>query len=434
MHLHRRIPRRRFLAGLAGTAAALALHPAGVLARRGLPSPAPRTAPARANVNNPALDGQLTHLAWVWQFRHDGDREEIRDVLALHGLGIALKTHDGTTWMSAYDSSPHTVSGPESISELTGFFESGGVPFHAWYNAHGVDPVTEAQMASDVLGAGARSLFIDLEAHRGFWRGTPESAVTLGAELRRLRPNSWLSTSIDPRPWEIGRIPLTEFAAFTDEIAPQVYWSDFRTSANLNRFRREGFDPGPLGVEGITPGFVLAAAVERLEPFGLPIHPIGDGSVEAADGWTEFLDESFAIESQSVSVWRLGNVEPGILQLLKETPPRPPTYSVEPGDSLGLLANRWGLTVSEIVEANGITNPNLITIGQRLVIPGRGGGRGAHLAAPETNASGGSYVIEPGDNLWSLAEQWGTTVDEIARVNGITDQGLIRIRDSLVIP
>lgn len=439
MHPRFGVSRRRFLAGLAGAATALALDPAAVLARATRPvrgiSDAPRPRPLNGAANNPALNGRLTHFAWVWQFRHDGDREDIRDALAAHNLGIALKTHDGTRWMSEFDPSTDAVSGPEKIAELAAFFEAGGVPFHAWYNAHGVDPLTEAAMASDVLDAGARSLFIDLEPHAGFWRGSADTAKQLGAELRRLQPTAWLSTSIDPRPWEIGNIPLAEFAAFTNEIAPQVYWSDFRNAANLRRYQREGYDPGAPGIDGITPGFVLAAATAELSEFGLPIHPIGDGSVVADDGWAEFLDQSFSLDANTVSVWRFGNVEPGILELLKQTPPRVSSYTVQAGDTLGALADEWGVDVAEVIEANGIANPNLISIGQQLVIPGRGASR--EVAAPEPAAeapASGTYTVQPGDAVWTLAFEWDTTVEAIALANGLSDPSLIRVGDTLVIP
>jgi LysM repeat protein len=57
--------------------------------------------------------------------------------------------------------------------------------------------------------------------------------------------------------------------------------------------------------------------------------------------------------------------------------PAPPTgsteYVVVPGDSLGRIAARFGTTVSAIAQANGITNINLIFVGQRLTIPTGGG-------------------------------------------------------------
>jgi lysozyme len=45
------------------------------------------------------------------------------------------------------------------------------------------------------------------------------------------------------------------------------------------------------------------------------------------------------------------------------------TYTVQPGDSLGRIAVRYGTTVSALMEANNITDPNLIEAGQTLTIP-----------------------------------------------------------------
>jgi GH25 family lysozyme M1 (1,4-beta-N-acetylmuramidase) len=51
--------------------------------------------------------------------------------------------------------------------------------------------------------------------------------------------------------------------------------------------------------------------------------------------------------------------------------PKPPqtTYVVKPGDTLTAIAAKFGTTVAAIVAANNITNPNLISVGQMLVIP-----------------------------------------------------------------
>lgn len=427
--------RRRFLAAAAGAAFALASASRGVLdaaarpaARGASARPAPRL---DAAINNPELDG-LRHIAWVWQFGEDDDRHGVRDALAAHGLAVAVKTHDGVHWMSEFDPSPDAVGGPQQAAELAAFFEEGGVQFHAWYNARGVDPLTEARMASDVLDAGARSLFIDLESHAGFWEGTPEAARTLGEELRRLQPGAWLSTSIDPRPWEIGRIPLAEFAAFTDEISPQIYWGHYRDWGNLLRFREEGFDPG--GVAGITPRFVLETAMRRLAAFGLPIHPVGDGTTLADDGWAEFLDESFARSAEVVSVWRVGVADAGVLRLLGETPPQGPSYAIRPGDNLIDLAAAWGVTLEELIAANGIADPNRIYVGQRLAIPRRGSGRRDIVTPPPAPPDDSPYAVQPGDNLSTLAERWGVEVAAIVEANGLADANSIYVGQPLAIP
>ena len=406
------------------------LAPSRVLARSAAGPPAPEPPPpAIGAVNNPALDGELTHFGWVWSFEEDGSPELIRDILAAHGLGVVVKTHDGAAWMSEFDPSPDAVSGPAQVSRLAAFFEAGGVPFHAWYNTHGLDPGAEAEMAADVLSAGARSLFIDLEAHGGFWEGTPQGALKIGESLRRRHPDAWLSLSIDPRPWQIGRIPLAEFSTFSNEISPQIYWGHFRDQTNLDRFRSAGFDPGSL--EGITPRFVLGAAMPHLRRFRLPIHPIGDGSVGRSDGWAEFLDESFALLAESVSVWRVGSIAPGILRLLRDTPPRPMIYVVQPGDALGVLAEDWGIDLQQLMVANAITDPNRIQIGQRIAVP-YSAGRGAHFAS--RSSEGATYTIAPGDNLWRLAARWDLSVAEIARLNGITNPGHVRVGQKIVIP
>ena len=423
--------RRRFLAGSAALGAAAALAP---LSARGLgQNGSVQIAPlARPN----ALTGNPRHLAWVWQWQHDGDRSMIRDVLGSFGLGVVVKTHDGTSWMSRYDKSEHAIAGPESVLENAAFFENAGVPFHAWSVVDGREPQKEAEMASSVLSAGARSLFIDLEPHRGFWRGTAETALEFGETLRRSQPNSHLSTSIDPRPWEVERIPLTEFASFTNEISPQAYWPDFSSPANIAKYKLFGAEPGEAGV---TPTFVLDTSMQALGRFGLPIHPIGAGTVAATDGWGEFVEQSYAHNASSVSVWRFGVAEPGIWQLLYENPPPvavAASYVVQAGDSLSAIAAAHGTTMQTLIELNGIADPNRIVVGQELVLPG-----GAAPAPPATTggsvapaAAGETYVVQNGDTLWGIARRWGTSVEAVAQANGLDLNGYILVGQELRAP
>lgn len=437
--LRRSVSRRRFLASAAAVPIAVAVGSNTAFARSAAPIRGATLAlPARPNV---AIGpGDPKHLAWVWQFRHDGDRELIRDVLAAHGLGIAMKTHDGVDWMSKYDDSPDALDGPGAVTSLAQFFEDGGVPFHAWSVLHGEDPVAEATLASEVLSAGARSVIVDLEAHAGFWRGTDDDAMRYGEELRRLQPSAFVATSIDSRPWEVPRIPMAEFAQFTDAIAPQVYWATFNNSGNITKYRLSGDAPGP---EGITPRFALQSAIRAVEEFGLPVHPIGDGTVGGGDEWSDFIDEAFASRAEALSVWRFGVADDAVWQLLRDSPPRTLTYAVQSGDTLSGLATEWGTTVDAIVETNGISNPNFLFIGQELRIPGAGGGLTVGNPAGGTSSTAAPapvalpterYTVQPGDSLWSIAIAFDTTVDALALANGIGNQGLIRIGDILVLP
>jgi hypothetical protein len=256
---------------------------------------------------------------WVWQFTADGSAEEIRSILAENNLGIALKTHDGTRWMSRFDSSAEAVSGPHRVEQLARYFEEAGVPFHAWCVLNGKEPEREAWMCAEVLQAGARSMIIDLEPYDGFWSGSAIEAKIFGTELRRAQPDAWISLSIDPRPWHLASIPLSEFAAFSNEFAPQVYWQDFGTPANVDGYMRSGVTPG---TDGVTPQFALNVTFDLLLPYNLQIRPVGQGAVGDEQSWRNFISQAFTRGANGVSVWRHGVTAQSLWSVFSEASDR----------------------------------------------------------------------------------------------------------------
>jgi hypothetical protein len=258
------------------------------------------------------------HLAWVWQFSDDGPPDKVRSVLAANGLGIILKTHDATDWMSRYDPSTFAITGASAVSALARYFEAGGVPFHAWAVVKGVDPDREANMAAAVIGAGARSLFLDLEPSDGgsFWDGTRDSALYFGRRFRRLQPNGWLAIAPDPRPWQVEDVPVAEFATFSNEFAPQTYWDIFDNSATRRLLRERGF---AVGTDGVTPELTLDFTMHSLGRFGLPIRPVGQGASDL-DSWRRFVSHAFGLGMGAVSVWRYGTSNPDVWSLLQQNP------------------------------------------------------------------------------------------------------------------
>lgn len=93
-----------------------------------------------------------------------------------------------------------------------------------------------------------------------------------------------------------------------------------------------------------------------------------------------------------------------------EAPSSNITYTVQKGDNLYSIANKYNTTVNEIKSLNNLTSNNL-SIGQQLRIP--------------TNASGNiTYTIQKGDNLYSIARKYNTTVNEIKRKNNLTSNNL----------
>ena len=109
--------------------------------------------------------------------------------------------------------------------------------------------------------------------------------------------------------------------------------------------------------------------------------------------------------------------------------PRPETsqeeYIVQAGDSLGLIAERFGLTLAELMAANYIANPDTVYIGQRLLIPVEPDVTGdpapsiADIGRPRSGFY--YYTVKPGDTLSELAREFDTTVLAILEYNDLPD-------------
>jgi len=97
------------------------------------------------------------------------------------------------------------------------------------------------------------------------------------------------------------------------------------------------------------------------------------------------------------------------------------SYTVRPGENLGSIAARYGTTASAIARANGIANPNTIVAGTTIRISGGG----SNYTSTSYASSSGSYTVQPGENLGSIAARYGTTASAIASANGIGNPNMV---------
>jgi LysM repeat protein len=110
------------------------------------------------------------------------------------------------------------------------------------------------------------------------------------------------------------------------------------------------------------------------------------------------------------------------------------SYVVQPGDILSRIAFRFGVTVDAIVTASHLTNPNLLSVGQVLVIPGvdtgSQGGSPAPTPAPLTGSI--SYLVVAGDSLSKLSFQFDVSIERIKQLNNLKSD-MIWIGQTLII-
>lgn len=121
----------------------------------------------------------------------------------------------------------------------------------------------------------------------------------------------------------------------------------------------------------------------------------------------------------------------------------PPTtaYIVKEGDSLSTIAYKYDMNASDIEALNKLKNPNKLSVGQSLLLPGK-----VDLSAPKhvvakkkktvvaAAATGDNvYVVKSGDSLSVIAAKFGSTVDAIRNANGLTTDA-IRVGQKLTVP
>ncbi|MFI8969125.1 LysM peptidoglycan-binding domain-containing protein, partial [Bacillus subtilis] len=99
------------------------------------------------------------------------------------------------------------------------------------------------------------------------------------------------------------------------------------------------------------------------------------------------------------------------------------TYTVKSGDNLGSIAQRFGMTLSEIQSLNNISNPDKIQVGQVLKVYASGNDSGSDGSTRKTT----TYTVKSGDNLGSIAQRFGMTLSEIQSLNNISNPDKIQV-------
>lgn len=134
---------------------------------------------------------------------------------------------------------------------------------------------------------------------------------------------------------------------------------------------------------------------------------------------------------------------------ISETFPHQITHTVQRGESVAILAQRYDSSIDAIAQVNGLGSNYLIHVGQTLIIPVR-----SPIPATPTPTStpitvvvtatpgapvpelgsGNIYVVRPGDNLTRIARLFNTNVATLAQLNGIVNLDRIQVGQQLRLP
>jgi LysM repeat protein len=120
-------------------------------------------------------------------------------------------------------------------------------------------------------------------------------------------------------------------------------------------------------------------------------------------------------------------------------------YKVKSGDTLSRIAEAYKTPLNLILKANPGVSANKIAVGQTLMIPCISGSTGS--AAPDGSGTAVSaqtastakpsyttYTVKKGDTLSKIASLFSTSVSTLARYNGISASGVLKIGQKLKIP
>jgi LysM repeat protein len=110
------------------------------------------------------------------------------------------------------------------------------------------------------------------------------------------------------------------------------------------------------------------------------------------------------------------------------------TYTVRPGDYLGLIAARHDVSLAAVLAANNLTVNSVIHPGQRLSLPAGATGVAPQPASGGGGGGGGSYTVRPGDALGLIAARHDVSLSALLAANNLTVNSVIHPGQRLTLP
>jgi len=101
-----------------------------------------------------------------------------------------------------------------------------------------------------------------------------------------------------------------------------------------------------------------------------------------------------------------------------------PVYIVQSGDTLSSIAARFNISIADLMDANGISDPNLLAEGQELIIPGLQGVSGVLV----------TEYVQYGDSFLSLSRRTQVEQSTLRKLNRLVSPAELYVGTSLIVP
>jgi membrane-bound lytic murein transglycosylase D len=137
-----------------------------------------------------------------------------------------------------------------------------------------------------------------------------------------------------------------------------------------------------------------------------------------------------------------------LLEELAKIPPHQrvawTTHRVRPGETVGSIAKRYGVSQQAILDMNGLKKRQGLKLGGSLLVPGSAAGAAVAAAHPpgapvgkrvgRVNASTSRHVVKKGETVTQIARVYGVPTDELQRANGLSHNASLRPGQTLSVP
>ena len=149
---------------------------------------------------------------------------------------------------------------------------------------------------------------------------------------------------------------------------------------------------------------------------------------EAEEKKKEFFDKvkEFTDEREKKRLEALRLAEEEQKKKLEEKPKEEGLYVIEKGDSLSTIAAKFSLKTNALRELNNLQKKSTLRIGKKLIIP--------YNQKKIDAIARAEYIVEKGDSLGSIAEEFNLTSKEIKKFNRLKKDSFIRLGQKILLP